>query len=54
MTEVRKNLDELKEAIKNSESVLRYQKARSEIRQYPEKHARLQEFRKKKLSSAEQ
>lgn len=47
MTEVRKNLDGLKEAIQNSEPFMRYQKARAEVRQYPEKHARLQEFRKK-------
>lgn len=47
MTEVRKSLDELKAAIQNSDPVVRYQKARAEVRQYPEKHARLQEFRKK-------
>ena len=47
MSEVRKSLDELKEAIQNSDPVVRYRTARAEVRKYPEKHARIQEFRKK-------
>ncbi len=47
MDEIKKSLDELKTAIQKSDAFGRYQKAREQVQQYPEKKRRLQEFRKK-------
>lgn len=45
--ELQKSIEELKLAMQESEAFRRYQAARQEVHQYPEKERRLHEFRKK-------